>query len=103
MEWIFSYVKNICVFTFVLSLVLNIFPESGYRKYIRLFAGFLLLIFVLNPLIRLFDSDFHLEEFIGDISFTSDTSYLENAEEIESKIYERAKNGKEEDQPEKSE
>ncbi len=97
MEWIFSYVKNICVFTFVISLVLNIFPDSGYQKYIKLFAGFLLLIFVLNPLIQFFDSDFDPEKIIGEISLNADTSYMEEAEEIESKIYERAKNGKEKD------
>lgn len=96
MEWIFSYIRNICVFTLMLSLVLNIFPESNYQKYIKLFAGFLLLIFVLNPLIRLFHSDFRLEDMIGDISFTSDTSYLKNTEEMENIIYERARNGKEE-------
>ena len=95
MEWIYSYIKNICVFTLVLSLVLNIFPESSYQKYIKLFAGFLLLIFVLNPLIRLFQSDFHLEDMVGDISF-SDNTYLDDAEEMESIIYERARSGNEE-------
>ena len=32
MEFLYQYIKNICIFSLVISLVLNIFPESSSKK-----------------------------------------------------------------------
>ena len=53
MQFVFSYVKNICIFVLIITIILNIFPEKQYIKYIKLFAGILLIALVFNPVIRI--------------------------------------------------
>ncbi|MFR8737641.1 MAG: stage III sporulation protein AF [Eubacterium sp.] len=36
----------------VTTLILNIFPENSSKKYIKLFAGFLLLMLIFNPIVK---------------------------------------------------
>jgi len=49
MEFIYSYIKNICIFMLVITIITNIFPEKRYIKYIKFFAGILLILIVLSP------------------------------------------------------
>ncbi len=51
MTFLYNYVRSICFFSLMISLVLNIFPESSNKKYIKLFAGIVLLAMILNPII----------------------------------------------------
>lgn len=51
MSFLYHYVRSVCIFSLVISLILNIFPESSNKKYIKLFAGIVLLALILNPII----------------------------------------------------
>ena len=48
MEFIYSYIKNICIFMLVITIITNIFPEKRYIKYIKFFAGILLSAYMLS-------------------------------------------------------
>lgn len=50
MEIIYNYIKNIVYFSLFVNLILNIFPNKNSKKYVRLFAGFLLILVVLEPI-----------------------------------------------------
>ena len=89
MEWFMGYIKNLCVFTLIITLILNIFPESNYKKYIKLFAGFLLLVIIMQPIIRMRNLDYNPENFLGDITLEEDTGFLMQESEIESIMSER--------------
>ncbi|MFR6562905.1 MAG: stage III sporulation protein AF [Eubacterium ventriosum] len=45
-------------------LVLNIFPESGSKKYIKLFAGIVLLALIVNPIINIKNNSGDIEQII---------------------------------------
>ena len=89
MEWVLSFVKNICVFTVVMTLVLNIFPESNYRKYIKLFAGFLLLVLVMQPILKMKNIDFDIEDIVQDIEYEQKDSLFEKESAMEEMIHQR--------------
>lgn len=89
MEWVLSFIKNICVFTLVMTLVLNIFPESNYRKYIKLFAGFLLLVLVMQPILKLKNIDFKLDDIVQDIEYEQNDSLNEKESVMEEMIHQR--------------
>lgn len=89
MDWILSFVKNICIFTLVMTLVLNLFPESNYRKYIKLFAGFLLLILVLQPILKIKNIDLDIEKIVQDINYENSIQINKKEREIESVIRKR--------------
>ena len=64
MEFLYQYIKNICIFSLVISLVLNIFPESSSKKYIKLFAGIVLLALIVNPIINIKNNSGNIEQII---------------------------------------
>ena len=98
MDFLYSYIKNICVFTLVITLILNIFPDKKYKKYIKLFAGLLLLALIFNPIVKLKKTDFNIHEIISQYSHGTYYIDLEDGmEELETKMYERISNEYKED------
>ena len=94
MDFIYSFVKNICVFTLVITLILNVFPDSRYKKYIKLFAGILLIALIFNPVIQWKNSKDYINDMISKYTqgeYETDISI--NMEELESRISERMTDG----------
>ena len=50
MESVYSWVKNIIYYMIFLSVVSNLLADSKYEKYIRFFAGMVLILLVVSPL-----------------------------------------------------
>lgn len=92
MEFIYSYVKNICVFMLVITLILNIFPDRQYRKYIKLFAGLLLIISAIAPIVNLGKKRVDVADIIDKYyskEITMDSDISDSVNEIQTKVYER--------------
>ena len=53
LEVIYSYVEKIVVFGIFVTIVSKILPNKNYGKYMKLYTGFLFLILLLFPLIRM--------------------------------------------------
>lgn len=98
MEFLYSFVKNVCVFTLVVTLILNIFPDSKYKKYIKLFAGVLLIALVFNPIVQWKNSKVDINKIIFEYSHgTYDIDLQLDIKEIENKMNERIGNEYKED------
>lgn len=73
MEGIYGWVKNIIYYMIFLSVVNNLLADSKYEKYVRFFAGMVLILLVVSP----FTGSLHLDEQISamfkSISFQNDT------------------------------
>lgn len=90
MEFIYSYIKNICVFMLVITLILNIFPDRQYKKYIKLFAGLLLMSLIFQPLVRVKDIQGQINKLISEYAGGTYEVNLDNeVKELETKMYER--------------
>lgn len=92
MEFIYSYVKNICVFMLVITLILNIFPDRQYKKYIKLFAGLLLIISAITPIVNLGKKRIDVADIIDKYyskEVTMDSDISDSVKEMQTKIYER--------------
>lgn len=93
MESVFDFAKNICTFTLVITLIMNIFPNYYNKKYIKLFAGILLICLILNPIINWKKSKFEIEDIISGYTHGKYDETIENdISELESKIIERLEN-----------
>lgn len=92
MEFIYSYVKNICVFMLVITLILNIFPDKQYKKYIKLIAGLLLIISTISPLINYGKKRIDVTNIIDRYyskEITMDSDISDSVKELQTKVYER--------------
>ena len=52
MKWISQWVQNLAFFFLFAETLMNLLPESGEKKYIRSFLGFLLLLVLARPLLQ---------------------------------------------------
>ncbi|BBF41908.1 stage III sporulation protein AF [Lachnospiraceae bacterium KM106-2] len=54
MEILYNAVKNIILFLILLAIIQNLVGKSGYRQYINIFAGMVLILIVVMPIMDLF-------------------------------------------------
>ena len=51
--YIYEWVKGIAFYMVLMTAVLQVLPENGYKKYIRFFTGLLLVVLLSEPLLHL--------------------------------------------------
>lgn len=76
----------------VITLILNIFPDRQYRKYIKLFAGLLLIISAIASFANLGSKQIHVTDIIDKYysnEITMDADISDGMNEIQTKVYER--------------
>ena len=61
MTAVYEWIRNLVAFFLFLSVMENLLPGQKYGKYIRLFAGMVLILLVAEP----FTSGFDLEEVLA--------------------------------------
>lgn len=76
METILNWIKPIIYFSIFITVMLHLLPGEKYTKYIRFFAGLLMIVLVMRPVLNLFgNGDFSEQIFSQDF-------YQEQSEEI---------------------
>ena len=55
-EAIYGWIRNLAYTLLFFTVVLQLVPEGGYRKYIRYFLGLILIVTVISPVYSLFSS-----------------------------------------------
>lgn len=87
-----EYIKNICYYVIISTILFNIFPDEKYVKYIKLFSGFILIMIVLPPIAKIFNKDFEFKDIVYEFSIETEQGKLEKEIcEYESIIGERIK------------
>lgn len=84
MEYFCEWIQKIAYYMILVTLVMQVAGE-GYRKYIRLFTGIILILLILSPVIRL--SGTEGEGYIR----SAESRYEEAARQMEEKIQELEK------------
>ncbi len=65
-EGVLHIIKNIIIFSLVSFVFLELCPKEEYKKYINLFTGFVLIIIVLNPLVKVFGGEQDINNMIDE-------------------------------------
>lgn len=76
MEKLFDWIRNITYYLIFITVVINLLPNKKYEKYIRLFAGMVLILLVLKPItggLRLEDT---LARYFEEISLQKEAGEL---------------------------
>lgn len=59
---IYDWMKNLVFYFIIVSMIMNVLPDSKYQKYIRFFLGMVLIVLVINPVLKVFHLDKTLDE-----------------------------------------
>ena len=52
--FIYEWMENIAFYLVILVAVMQMIPQSSYQKYIRFFAGMILILMLAGPILKLF-------------------------------------------------
>ncbi len=78
MQAVYGWVKNIIYFMIFLAVVNNLLADSKYEKYIRFFAGMVLILLVVSPLTGKMRLDEQISSMFQSISLYNDASDLKS-------------------------
>ena len=76
MAAVYGWVRNIIYYMIFLSVVNNLLADSKYEKYIRFFAGMVLILLVVSPLSGGLGLEEHMASLFRTISFENDANDL---------------------------
>lgn len=76
MEAVYGWVKNIIYYMIFLSVVNNLLADSKYEKYIRFFAGMVLILLVVNPFTGSLRLDQQISSLFQSVTFQNDADDL---------------------------
>lgn len=73
-----DWVKSIVGYLLIISVVMQMMPNQKYTQYIRLFSGFLLIVLILQPVLKIRSADSFLEQQISE--------FIQEQEKLETRI-----------------
>ena len=53
LDSIYEWIQNIAFYLVLVSAVMEVIPADGYKKYIRFFAGMVMILLTMTPLLKL--------------------------------------------------
>ena len=94
-----DWLRNLIGYLLAVSVMMQMIPNPGYEKYVRLFTGFLLILLVLNPILKIGAADElvqkRIEEFVQEQEMMEKQAGIQR-EEFERKIERRQETGEDE-------
>ena len=70
-----DWIKSLVGYMLIVSVVMQMMPNQKYEQYVRLFTGFLLIVLVLQPILKIGSADSFLEQQI--FEFVQEQEVLE--------------------------
>lgn len=90
MEGIYRWVSNIVYYLIFVTIITNLLPAGKYEKYLRLFAGCILILLVLQPLTGGLRLDEKINAIFRSVSFENEAGELKGRlDEMEQKRLDR--------------
>ena len=76
-RYLYEWTQNLAFYMVLITVVLHVIPDSGYKKYIRFFTGMVLILMIVTPVLHLFGMDSQI------VNFYKSREYEERLKEIE--------------------
>ena len=61
-----DWLKSIIGYMLIVSVTMQLIPDKKYEQYVRLFTGFLLIVIVLQPILRIRSANSYIENKIAE-------------------------------------
>ena len=88
-EWL----KGLVGYCMITSIIMQMIPNGKYEPYIRLFTGFLLILLILQPVLKIRDADGFLDRQIE--AFLGEQEKIEKDIKMQSQFFREQSNGME--------
>ena len=61
-EYLYEWIQNLAFYLVLITAVIHMIPESGYKKYIHFFTGLVRILMILTPVLNLFGRDSYITD-----------------------------------------
>ena len=80
LDYIYEWIENIAFYLVIVVAIMQMVPGEAYKKYIRFFAGMILIFMLAKPVYKLFGvTQFHQVEYQKELQKIEEaTGYLED-------------------------
>lgn len=63
-DYIYEWIQNLAFYLILVTAALHAVPGEAYKKYIRFFTGLVLILMILTPILKMFGTEFQVQDFI---------------------------------------
>ena len=63
LTYLYEWIENIAFYMVIITVAMQMIPNSSYKKYIRFFTGLILIIMLSGPIMKIFGMEQELQEF----------------------------------------
>jgi len=54
LNYIYQWIENISFYLIIIVAVIQMMPDNSYKKYVRFFAGMILILMLCGPILKIF-------------------------------------------------
>ena len=77
--YIYEWIRNLAYYMILVTAVLQVAPEGGYRKYIRFFCGLLLVVLLASPVLSLLGAKTDFAQVLRSARYEETVQKMEDA------------------------
>lgn len=89
MDFIKSWITNICAALIFITAVDLILPDNSIKKYCKLILGLILMVVVINPVLSLIGSDLKVDSTLENYLFNENTTSINSNGDLKSSVTEK--------------
>lgn len=86
-QYLYEWIQNIAFYMVLVMMIIQVLPNTEYKKYVRFFTGLVLILMLAVPILKLFGMDKNITEIYKNETYQAEikkiedaTSYLEDVE-----------------------
>lgn len=70
--YLYEWLQNLAFYLVLVTAVIHMLPETGYKKYIQFFTGLVLIILLVSPVLQLLGTDITLADFYQKMEYETE-------------------------------
>ena len=79
--YIYDWIKNLVFYLILMTMLMQIIPDSDYKKYIRFFTGLVLILLLARPMLGVFQLEEKFENLYHSMEYRQNVKEMERARE----------------------
>ena len=79
LTYLYEWIENIAFYMVIITVAMQMIPNSSYKKYIRFFTGLILIIMLSGPIMKIFGMEQELQEFYKSAEYQQKVKEIERA------------------------
>lgn len=78
-DYIYEWLKNLAFYMILVTAFIRVLPDNSYQKYIRFFAGLILVVLLMTPILKLTGMKGTFAELYKSAAYKQESKEIEEA------------------------